>query len=69
VISDAFLGLLENSVLASAPNPLRGLFATEPRLRLVRPGEIETATAFGVVLLDRLPGVLVTLGEEVLRRG
>lgn len=69
MIPDAFLHPVQASVLAPARHAVRGLPAAEPWLWLVRAGAFETDTTFGVVLLDRLPGLLVALGEEVIRRG
>lgn len=66
---DVFLDLLETAVLAPTRNALRSLSATDAGFWLVQPGALEAAPAFGVVLLDRLPGLLVALGAEVLGRG
>lgn len=66
---DAVLVPRATAVLAPARRALRGLSAAGPWLWLVRPGALEPAAAVGVVLLDRLPGVLVALGAEALRRG
>jgi len=71
VIPDAFLSLFTTAAEALAPawNAVRGLRAAEPWLWLVRSGALEPAAAIGVVLLDRLPGLLVAVSEEVLRHG
>lgn len=47
------------AVLASAPRAVRGVLAASRRLRLVRSVVAETAAAFALVLLDRLPGLVV----------
>jgi len=57
------------SYLASAWGALCRLSATSPWLWLVRSPAHEAAAPLGVVLLDRLPGLLVALGAEVVRHG
>lgn len=71
MIPDAFLYLFTTAAEALAPawNAVRGLPAAEPWLWLVRSGALEPAAAIGLVLLDGLPGLLVAVGWEVLRRG
>ena len=48
---------------------LRRLLPPGAWLWLVRPGAAEEATALGLLLLHRLPGLLVALGGEVVRHG
>ncbi|WP_249731845.1 hypothetical protein [Roseococcus sp. SDR] len=48
---------------------LRRLLPPGAWLWLVRPGAAEEATAIGLLLLHRLPGLLVALGWEVVRHG
>ena len=55
--------------LASAWNTLCCLPATQPWLWLVRSGAVEAAPAFGLVLLDVLPGLLDAFGAEAFRHG
>jgi hypothetical protein len=57
------------SALAAAPRSLRGLPAPGARVRLVRPDTVEALAVLALVLLDRLPRLLVALGEEVARHG
>ena len=55
--------------LASAWDALRRLPLSDPWLWLVRPGAIEAAAPLGLVLLDRLPRLLDTLGAGALGHG
>ena len=58
--------------MISGPLPgtvLRRLLPPGAWLWLVRPGAAEEAAAVGLLLLHRLPGLLVTLGGEVVRHG
>lgn len=55
--------------MASAWNALCCLPAADPWLWLGRAPALETAAAVGVVLLDRLPGLLVALGAGVAGHG
>ena len=57
------------SPLASAWSAVCGLSATRSWLWLARPSAFETASAIGLVLLESLPGVLVTIGTEVAGHG
>lgn len=54
---------------ARAARPLLRLPPVGAWLWLVRPDALEAAAALGILLLQRLPGVLVGLGAEVARRG
>ena len=55
--------------LASAISALRGLPFSDIWPRLVGSGAIEASPAFGLVLLDVLPKLLVALGAGILRHG
>lgn len=55
--------------VASAWGAVCRLSAADPWFWLGRSAALETAAALGVVLLDRLPGLLVALGAEVLGHG
>ena len=55
--------------LASAWDALRRLPLSDPWLWLVRPGAIEAAAPFCLVLLDRLPRLLDALGAGALGHG
>ena len=55
--------------LASAISALRGLPFSDAWLRLVGSGAIEASPAFGLVLLDVLPKLLVALGAGILSHG
>lgn len=57
------------AALASARAALCGLPATGTWVWLVRSGALEAASPISVVLLDALPGLLVTFGTEVFRHG
>jgi hypothetical protein len=48
---------------------LRRLLPPGAWLWLARPGAAEEAAALGLLLLHRLSGLLVALGEEVVRHG
>jgi hypothetical protein len=55
--------------LASAWDALHRLPLSDPWLWLVRPGAIEAAAPLCLVLLDRLPRLLDTLGAGALGHG
>lgn len=63
------LGRRSLALLAAARTALRRLPATDPWLRLVRPGEIETAPPLCVVLLHHLPGLMDRAGKGGLPGG
>ncbi len=48
---------------------LRRLFAPGAWIWLVRSDTVEAATAFGILLLHHLSGLLVVLGAEVAGHG
>ena len=62
-------GRVNDAFLVSSPPSCAPSAGGAPWLWLVRPGALEAAAAFGVLLLDRLPGLLVALGAEVARHG
>lgn len=55
--------------LASAISALRRLHFSDAWFRLVGSGALEASPAFGLVLLDGLPKLLVALGAGVLSHG
>lgn len=63
------LSLRSPAAMASAWNALCCLPATHPWLWLVRPGAVEAAAPFCLVLLDGLPRLLDALGAGALGHG
>lgn len=55
--------------MAPAWSAVCGLPAACSWIWLARPGAIEAASALGLVLLQSLPGLLVTIGAEISGHG